>query len=65
MKKRRMPLLVPVLWLIISCGWGYVLATDFWYGTSPAVLVVLHALTMLVSLTAAVVNYIRYKRQKD
>ncbi len=64
MKKNNISIWIPVLWLIIACGWGFVLVTDFIYGTASALLTTLHALTTFVSLIAAIVNYKRYKNQK-
>ncbi|MCI8635255.1 MAG: hypothetical protein HFJ05_06615 [Eubacterium sp.] len=36
---------------------------DFCYQSTPEWLVLLHVLTALVSLLAAITNYIRYKNQ--
>ena len=64
MEKNNISIWIPVLWFVSGCGWGFVLASDFKYGMTSAVLTTLHALTTFMSFVAAIVNYNRYKNQK-
>lgn len=65
MKQNKTPLFVPVLWFIVTAIWITALGVDLHYGESPDGLVILRALCVLTSLTAAIVNLIRYKQTKD
>ena len=65
MKKKKISYRVPILWLITTCCWLFVLCGDFYYQLTSGWLMFLHALTALVSLLAAITNYIRYKNQSE
>ena len=63
MEKKKISYWVPILWLITTGCWLFVLGADFCCQSTPEWLVLLHVLTALVSLLAAITNYIRYKNQ--
>lgn len=57
--------LIPaVIFSLLTAGYAVVTAVDFYYGYTPQYLVILHILAVIIFLTAAIVNFKRYKRQQ-
>ena len=63
--RNDLTLLASVIWLLTTIIWAITLCADFYYGYTPDGLVILHALCVLTSLTAAVVNFIRWKNKRN
>lgn len=62
-KKKKAALIAAVLWGIATVIWAAHIAVDLYYGFMPEYQVVLHGLCTLSCLFAAVVNFIRYKKE--
>lgn len=64
MKKENWQLLASVIWVFNAGCWITVLYVDCCYGAVAQWQLILHAVTALASLLAAVTNFIRYKKLK-
>ncbi len=62
---KRLYLLSSILWFVSAACWLTALIVDAVYGVTPALLTVLHALALLTSLAAAVLNLLRHRRKGD
>lgn len=63
--KKPMPLFVPVLWFGTTAIWCAIVALGLLWGTTPTGLLLLQGLCVGASLTAAIVNLRRYRRERD
>lgn len=63
-KAKKIPLYVPVLWFVITVLWAITLCADIYYKIPSKGLITMHLCIMCVSLIIAVVNLIRYKKEK-
>lgn len=61
--KKKWLLFTAILWFYSTACWTVTLWADFYYKETPTGLVVLHGVTVLTSLVAAVVNLARYKKE--
>lgn len=64
MKKENWQLLALVIWVFNALCWITVICVDCCCGAVSQWQMILHAVTALVSLLAAVTNFIRYKKLK-
>ena len=64
MKKSSQYLLISLLWLVSTGIWIAHLCVDFYYGFTPAGIVLLHGVCVLASFAAAVAQFVRYRRAK-
>ncbi|MEA4921243.1 MAG: hypothetical protein VB078_10020 [Clostridiaceae bacterium] len=63
MKKKKVSVIVPILWVFVTVMWTVTFICNLeYYGLSDP-LVILQGATVVVSLAAAIVNFIRYKKQ--
>ncbi len=62
--KKKWLLFAAALWLFSTGCWMVSLWADFYYRETPEGMIVLHGATVLVSLAAAVVNFVRYKKEE-
>ncbi len=53
-------LISAIIFTLLAVGYVVDIAVDFYYGYTPRYLNMLHILAVLVSLTAAIVNWKRY-----
>ncbi|MBS6474448.1 MAG: hypothetical protein KH354_00440 [Clostridiales bacterium] len=65
MKKENWWLLASVIWFFNAGCWITVLCVDCCCGAVFQWQMILHAVTALASLLAAVTNFMRYKKLKD
>ena len=56
--------IIPALWFVTTGCWIGAICVDFYYGTTPEGLVLLHWAAALASLAAAVVNLRRCLRSR-
>lgn len=63
--KKPMPLFVPVLWFGTAAIWCAIVALGLLWGTTPTGLLLLQGLCMGASLAAAIVNLLRYRRERE
>ncbi len=65
MKSKKTPVIVPILWFVATILYTITFAGNASrYGIANG-LVILQGATVLVSLAAAIVNLIRYRKTKD
>lgn len=65
MRKKKLELFAALIWFFCTFCWGGMLCADFILGLTKEYLIVLHGLTFVMSLAAAVVNLMRYRRDRD
>ena len=64
MKNKKVSVIVPILWVFATVVWTISFIINLEYHGLSDTLVILQGATVLVSLTAAIVNFIRYKKTK-
>ncbi len=63
MKNKKIPYLISsCIFFLLTIGYVIIVVVDFYYGYTPSYLTVLHIITMIVSLIAAIVNLKRYRK---
>lgn len=62
--KRQWLLVAAILWFFSTGCWLAALWADFYYRETPEGLVIMHGITALVSLVAAIVNLLRYREKE-
>ena len=65
MGKKKLYLFALIMWILCTLIWGAHIFVDFYYGMTDDGLVVMHIITTIASLIAAVATYFRYKNCKD
>ena len=63
--KKRVSLFSSVIWCFNTGCWVMILGVDWYYKSTPRWLTAMHGITALTSLTATIVNWIRYINQKN
>lgn len=56
-------LITAVVFTLLAVGYTVDIAVDFCYGYTPRYLNVLHILAVIVSFSAAIVNWMRYRNR--
>lgn len=64
MKNKKVSVIVPILWVFITVVWTISFIINFEYHGLSDTLVILQGTTVLISLAAAIVNFIHYKKTK-
>jgi hypothetical protein len=64
MKNKKVSVIVPILWVFTTVAWTISFIINHKYHGLSDTLVILQGVTVLVSLAAAIVNFIRYKKSK-
>ncbi|MCI8401343.1 MAG: hypothetical protein HFI38_04495 [Lachnospiraceae bacterium] len=64
-KRKNILLMAALLWFFNAACWTIAVGADFYYKETPGWLAALHVLTVLISLTAAAVNFARYKKEEE
>jgi len=65
MSKKKLYLFALIMWILCTCIWCAHIFVDIYYGIDNEGLVVMHVITTLASLIAAVAAYFKYKNCKD
>lgn len=61
-KDKRLYLMTSVLFSLLTLGYIVIIVVDFYYGYTPGYLILLHILTTVAFLAAAIVNLKRYRK---
>lgn len=65
MKRKKISVIVPILWFFTTILWTIIFAGNLSrYGFASG-LVLLQGATALISLAATIVNFVRYRKTKD
>ena len=65
MGKKKLYLFALIMWILCTCIWSAHIFVDFYYGIAEEGLVVMHIITTIASLIAAIATYFRYKNYED
>lgn len=63
-QEQKTPWFVPALWFITTGCWLVICFSDLWYQVTPTGVAAFRWLVAFISLAAAIVNLIRYRRGK-
>lgn len=64
MKNKKVSVIVPILWVFATVVWTISFIINLQYHGLSDTLIILQGATVAVSLAAAIVNFIRYKKTK-
>ena len=63
--KKKTPLATPILWFFATICWIITFSINLSSGSASDFLVVIQGIVVLLSFAATVVNYKRYKKDKE